>query len=311
MTVMLVKGGPSLEYDVSLRSAALIRKTLENLGHEVREVLIPRDGELPRQLFCEKCDLVWPVTHGRLGEDGCLQGLFECLRIPYASEDVATSALGMDKDLQLRLFSASGIPCPRTVTLTGTGNLDQVVFSCDEYIVKMCCGGSSIGVRKCTRSTLAAAVESVLEMDERVLVQECVTPLRELECLVLCREDGEIMVLGPVEVMAGKPYYIYENKYSSSTSCVPAELDSALGSRLKDYAIKAFRAVHGSLYMRVDFFLSGSKLMINEINTIPGATATSHIIPLSGWIGGMENLVSVIISAALERHRQRQEKTGR
>ena len=77
------------------------------------------------------------------------------------------------------------------------------------------------------------------------------------------------------------------------------------------YAIKAFRAVHGSLYMRVDFFLSGSKLMINEINTIPGSTATSHIIPLSGWIGGMENLVSVIISAALERHRRRQEKTGR
>lgn len=311
MRIMLVKGGPSLEYDVSLRSAALIRKTLENLGHEVSEILIPRDGEIPQQLFSGKCDLVWPVTHGRLGEDGCLQGLFECLRVPYASEDVETSALGMDKDLQLRLFSAAGIPCPRTVTLTEADNSDHGIFSCDEYIVKMCCGGSSIGVRKCGRSGLSAAVESVLEMDERVLVQECVNPLRELECLVLSREDGEIMVLGPVEVIAEKPYYIYENKYSSSTSCVPAELDRELESRIEDYARRAFRAVHGSLYMRVDFFLSGSRLMINEINTIPGSTATSHIIPLSGWIGGMENLVSIIISAALERHRRRQEKAGR
>ena len=309
MRICLVKGGPSLEYDVSLKSAKTIRTTLEELGHEVEEILIPKTGKLPHALFTSRCDLFYPVMHGHMGEDGLIQALFELLDRPYVSEDVLTSSIGMDKDTQLRLFAQAGIPTARTVCLRQSDKLPDRLFDAEHYIVKMNSGGSSIGIEKADRKGLDAALARVFELDERVLIQEEISPLRELECLVFYDySDDEVKVAGPIEVSASAPYYVYENKYSDRVRCIPPEevlIDEEIRNKITQYAARAFRAVHGSLYMRVDFFLSGSRLMINEINTIPGSTPSSHLLVLAGQAGGMKAFVSNLIENALIRYNRK------
>ena len=307
MRIMVLKGGSSLEHDVSLKSAATIESCLRRLGHEVLPITIGRDGALPQELFTCRAELAYPVMHGHQGEDGIIQGLLEALGLPYVSENVATSAIGMDKALQLALFRDAHIPCTQTVVVSRGDSLPELPFKSRQYIVKMASGGSSIGVEKCTEEGLAAAIEKVLSMDGRALIQPCIEPLRELECLVYHdNRNGATHFLGPVEVLASAPYFIYENKYSSAVSLLrPDEvaIDADTRRRIQDYAQRAFCALHGSLYMRIDFFLSGDRLTLNEVNTIPGSTASSHFNILCEEAGGLDVVVDTLIQSALARGR--------
>lgn len=306
MHVLVLQGGQSLEHDVSLRSAATIVASLERLGHEVTLLTIGRDGRIPPSLLSCDADIIYPVMHGHQGEDGIIQAVAECTGLPYVSEDVTTSALGMDKALQAAVFSASGIQMAASRVLRRGERIPDDLFECGHYIVKMSSGGSSIGIVRCDRRHLHQALEEVFTYDEWALVQEEVTPLRELETLVVHdNRDGSTHVLGPVEILPSSPFYVYENKYSAGNRVVmpcDVELDADMKETIRDSALKAFSAVHGSLYMRVDFFLSGDRLLINEINTIPGSTPTSHFIYLAQEMGGLDRLVQFLIDSALARH---------
>lgn len=301
---MLLKGGSSPEFEVSLRSAQTIEAALRRLGHEVVAITIPRDGRIPAEVFTIRADLAYPVMHGHQGEDGIIQGMLEALGLPYVSEDVLTSAVGMDKAIQTALFRDAHIPVVETAVVE-RGESMPPLPEADEYIVKVACGGSSIGVEKCSPAELEAVIAKVLELDRRVLVQPCIKPLRELECLVYKdNRDGTKHFLGPVEVMASAPYFVYENKYSSAVSLIrPDKVDIAQGTReaLRDYALRAFDTIHGSLYMRIDFFLSDGRLTLNEVNTIPGSTPTSHFNILCEQAGGLDAVLDVLIHSALAR----------
>ena len=305
--VLLLKGGRSPEHDVSLRSAATVRESLIMLGHKVEEVLIGRSGRIPPALFESHADIAWISMHGAQGEDGTVQALLECLGMPYVSENVMTSAVGMDKDMQTRIFKEAGL---RTVP---TLKLDRVEIPSNlpqsrRYIVKMNHGGSSIGMEAVEREGLEAAVARVLEMDDSVLVQPLLEPLRELETLVMKdNRTGEVHAYGPVEVIATKPYYVYENKYSAASTSLlrkdGIDIDESTLDEIRKSAIKAFNALSGSLYMRVDFFLYNGVVYINEVNTIPGSTPTSHFNVLSEEMGGFDKAVAFLLDSALARAR--------
>ena len=221
------------------------------------------------------------------GEDGIIQAVAECTGLAYVSEDVATSAIGMDKALQAAIFRDAGIQGARSCILTRAEKIPDDLFDCPHYIVKMSGGGSSIGIVRCDRSHLEEALDEVFTYDERLLVQEEVTPLRELETLVVCdNRDMGIHVAGPV-------------------ARAKLDLDEEMQERIRRTAIRAFRAVHGSLYMRIDFFLTPGRLLLNEINTIPGSTPTSHFIYLAEELGGLDALVQLLLDSALARHERR------
>lgn len=309
MRVLVLEGGRSLEHDVSLRSARTIVESLTRLGHEVSLMEIGMDGRIPPSLLEPDADIIYPVMHGHQGEDGIIQAVAECTGLAYVSEDVATSAIGMDKALQAAIFRDAGIQGARSCVLTRSEKIPDDLFDCPHYIVKMSGGGSSIGIVRCDRSHLEEALDEVFTYDERLLVQEEVTPLRELETLVVCdNRNMGIHVAGPVEILPSSPFYVYENKYCDSNRVVARamlDLDEEMQERIRRTAIRAFRAVHGSLYMRIDFFLTPGRLLLNEINTIPGSTPTSHFIYLAEELGGLDALVQLLLDSALARHERR------
>lgn len=314
MKILLIKGGKSLEHNISLKSAQTVRETLENMGHEVTDLLLPSSGEIPLTLFQGDYDIAYPVMHGRLGEDGCIQGLLELIGKPYVSERVFTSSIGMNKLKQHEILHYSDIPLVPTIGLKrGRGEdermlLEDFTKQFSEFIVKINGGGSSIGVFSCDRDSLEDAVEEAFTYDDTVLVQKKITPLRELECLVVKDRDGRILTAGPLEVIADKPYTDYSNKYSSAVTHVIEAKDNENLSHetvdtLHSLAARAFDALDGSLYMRIDFFMDGDGMIyLNEVNTIPGSTPTSHFNILARELGGFGAVLNIMLESALARH---------
>ncbi len=305
MKIFLLSGGKSPEYDVSLKSAKVIKNSLLRLGHEVEEAVIPRDGKVPSSLFNTSADLIYPVMHGREGEDGSIQGLADCLGLPCASERVLTSAIGMNKHIQLLLFEKAGIPTVPTIAVKKGESYDLSALKGEEFIVKMNSGGSSIGVYRTKLDGIDEALKKVFKLDEFALIQPYVTPLRELECLaVKDNRNGKTSILGPLEVLSSSPYYIYENKYSDDVSVVTGDavkVRKEIKEKIRALSLQAFEAIQGSLYMRIDFFLSGDEIFINEINTIPGSTEHSHFNILAVEAGGLDAVVETIVQSALAR----------
>ena len=309
MRVLLLSGGSSLERDVSLCSAKVIRESLLRLGHIVHHIHL-EDGWKADESFLQ-CDIIWIAMHGHQGEDGIIQGLCECFDRPYVSEDVLTSAIGMDKNIQSALFAQAGISTVPSIMVRKGQKLPDSLFESERYIVKMNAGGSSIAMSLTDRSGLEAALNEVFLYDEAALIQKEIRPLRELECLALLdNRNDELSVLGPIEVNAKLPFYVYENKYSADIEVIRPEnvnISKAMKDEIHRQAAAAFKAVHGSLYMRIDFFLSGDHLMINEINTVPGSSPTSHFNILAEEYGGLDKTVQMLLESALKRYNKRKE----
>lgn len=307
MKVALLKGGRSLEREVSLRSAETVKEALASLGHDCVDIEVPASGTVPGTLVTSKPDIVWVAMHGAEGEDGSVQGLLETLGLPYVSEGVLASALGMDKFAQSRLFADAGIPTVPTIAVSSPEELPSIPEG--GYVVKMNSGGSSINMETAERDEVPEAVERVLRHDSIALVQPLIEPLRELETLVLHdNSSGGTKVLGPIEVLGNGEFWRYERKYSGSVKVLrwdEVEIPSETRGEIKRLALKAFKSIRGSLYMRVDFFLSEGKLMLNEVNTIPGSTPQSHFNILAEEIGGFAEAVSFLLDSALARHSKR------
>ncbi len=323
MRVLIIKGGESVEHEVSLSSARNIRSTLESLGHEVDEILISKSGaflhegdavtiDIERGFISNGSpllfDVVFPITHGFGGEDGKLQGLLELMHLPYASEDSLTSQLGMHKMDQEILFEKAGIPTVPSITVTKADTASDIISHLGtSLVVKPESGGSSVGViilEEATEKSLAAAIETTLTLDDRVMVQRYIQPLRELDvgALYSFRED-RLTLLGPVEIKTEEDFLDYQAKYHDVRTKIDSNPDITpeIKERMLTLARKAFFAVHGSMYMRLDFFLSGDEVILNEINTIPGMTMTSHYPVLSKEIGGLEKVLPVLLENAILR----------
>ena len=226
-------------------------------------------------------DVIFPVMHGDFCEDGCLQGLCELAGIPYVGSGVLASAVGMDKELAKERFAAAGIPVAGGIVLEKKdmekaaekvrASLSYPVF------VKPANAGSSLGAYKVMHEEeLSPALVGAFSYDNKVLVEEFINA-REIECAVLGTENPAASVLG--EIVPEAAFYDYDAKYVDGTSklLIPAPLSEEESEKIQGYALRAFRAVGAKGFSRVDFFKDKDtgRIVINEINTIPGFTDIS------------------------------------
>ena len=341
-TVALLFGGRSGEHEVSLRSAASVSTGLAP-RHQVLPVLVDKngrwllqDGSAPGALggtpvflvpspddagrlrrlsdasVAAAPDIFFPVLHGTFGEDGTVQGLFDLAAVPYVGSGVAASAAAMDKELMKALFARADIPQGAYRVLRGRDpeaesaalhSLGLPVF------VKPASLGSSVAVSKVKiAGDLGRALDLALGYDRKAMMEAAVD-CREVEVSVLGNDTPEASV--PGEIIPDREFYDYDSKYSAESRTelrIPAVLDEDTAGRMRDLAVRAFRAVDACGYARVDFFLERKtgRPLVNEINTIPGFTSISMFPKLWEATGlPYADLLDRLLALGLDRHGQR------
>jgi D-alanine-D-alanine ligase len=312
--VAVLSGGRSSEHEVSLRSGTSVAAGLTAAGHAVLPVLIERDGSwshggegvplVPAAGLLD-ADVVFPVLHGPFGEDGTVQGLLECLDIAYVGCDVLASAVCMDKLTLKRLFAARGIPQVDFVQ-AGEGDWRRRAEALGEPLwVKPSRLGSSVGISKVNSagSELDKAVELAAGHDPRVIIEASASG-KEVECSVL--GNSEVETSDPGEIDAHAEWYDYEAKYSDGGMdlIVPAQIDEAARTRVRELAAEGFRLAGCSGFARCDFFVElDGTVLVNEINTIPGFTDTSVFAKLFEASGiPYPELCDRLVRLGVERH---------
>jgi D-alanine-D-alanine ligase len=333
--VAVLSGGRSSEHDVSVASARSVAEALEGLGLDVVRVEIDRSGawalgaprprelpaagdgsatdRLPQRAVAEALtavDVVFPVLHGPFGEDGTVQGLLELADVPYVGPGVAASALCMDKDLFKSVMRDNGIPVTRNVTLR-SGDEARTPYGFPVF-VKPARLGSSVGISKAhDEDELREAVALAFAHDEKVLVEEFVDGV-EVEVGVLGNVLGnrkpEASLPGEI-VVAHNEWYDYEAKYADGEMelVVPARVSEEAQGRAQELAVQAFVASECEGMARVDLFVRrDGEVLVNELNTIPGFTATSVYAKLFEASGlPYAALLERLIGLAVERHERR------
>jgi D-alanine-D-alanine ligase len=278
-------GGMSSEREVSLRTGAAVSKALRGLGYDVVEIDVGKD--LPARLTAEKVEVAFIALHGRYGEDGCVQGLLECMFIPYTGSGVMASSLGMDKVFAKQVFIAHGIPTPPYRAFR-TG--DEARAAADSLpfgfpvVVKPSREGSSVGVHICkSRDEYLAAVEAVSKLAGSILVEQFIKG-REVQGGVL---DNE--ALGVIEVVSAREFYDYQAKYQSGGTTqylFPAPLPPDQYERVNQVCLAAHRALECSGGSRSDVILLPSgEVFLLEINTLPGMTESSLLPKIAAGRG--------------------------
>lgn len=347
--IAVIYGGQSTEHSISCISAGAIIAELPSETYEVYPVGITRDGtwvegsldpvgdaELPevargrairlstspatRGTFTDEetgamtaeVDVVFPVLHGKYGEDGTIQGLFELSGIPYVGPGVLASACGMDKEFTKKLVSAAGIAVTEDVVLRRPGDTltdaDKKRLGLPVF-VKPANGGSSIGVSKVERwEELDAAVALAFENDSKVLVEAAANG-DEVEIGVIERSGGELDASVPAKLNgtedSDEGFYGFETKYLDNhvTATIPAPYSAEVTDALRELATRAFVALGCKSLARVDFFVDGDgNALLNEVNTMPGFTPISMFPQV--WLGsglGYGELLDVLVTTALER----------
>jgi D-alanine-D-alanine ligase len=309
--VAVLAGGRSSEHDVSLASAESVRAGLAEGGHEPLDVRIDRDGRwtsggdaLPLEPGngLLGADVVFPALHGPFGEDGTMQGLLELLDVPYVGAGVLASSLSMDKALFKDLMAAHGVPqVDYAVVRDGdraAGSLGPPVF------VKPARLGSSVGISKAVSEVeLDRGLALAFEHDPVVVVERMATGI-EVECSVLGNRDPEASTPGEIVIRTGD-WYDYEAKYTDGGMelVVPARTPHL--EEVRRLAVEVFKIVGCSGMARVDFFVTDEGVLVNELNTIPGFTATSVYAKLWEASGVLyPELLDRLLELALERHQE-------
>jgi D-alanine-D-alanine ligase len=306
MRVAVLSGGRSSERQVSLESAYAVRHGLAEAGHGVVDVLLEADGRWTcdgQGLALEPaagllgCDAVWPVLHGPFGEDGSVQGLLELLDVPYVGAGVLASAVCLDKLVFKDLMRAHGIP-QVDYFRPGQETGQLPVF------VKPSRLGSSVGISKAADTEQLAKAVGVAEVhDPRVIVEAASSGI-EVECAVL--GNGSPEASQPGEIVAHADWYDYEAKYSPGGMELefPARLDEAVREQVRALAIEVFKLVECAGLARVDFFVEeGERVLVNELNTMPGFTPTS-VYPKLWDLSGVPfpELCDRLVTLGIERH---------
>jgi D-alanine-D-alanine ligase len=320
--VAVLAGGRSSEREVSLASGASVADGLRTAGHTVTEIQIGRDGvwrqdgdPVTAQLGSglPDVDVVFPVLHGPFGEDGTVQGLLECLDMPYVGAGVLASALCMNKVTFKQLMSEQGIPqvayhavdqpahgSDPTATARAVAELGYPAF------VKPARLGSSVGIAKVEDADgLPAALELAFRHDSLAIV-EAFAAGREVECSVLGNGDPVASEPGEILLAAGEGgWYDYQAKYDHGGMklVVPAPVEPEVRDRIRELAVRAFLASGCQGLARVDFFVVGADVLVNELNTMPGFTPTSVFGSLFAASGiAYPELLDRLVALALERH---------
>ena len=342
LRVALLYGGRSGEHEVSLRSAASVASGLAAL-HDVVLVLVDKSGRwllqpgpapapeggtpvflaasppdagrlrrLSDASVAAEPDVYFPVLHGPFGEDGTVQGLFELAAVPYVGAGVAASAAAMDKELMKALFARAALPQGRyaVVRASSPTSPDALVAELGvPLFVKPANLGSSVAVSKVkSRAELPEALGAAFAYDRKAIVEAAIDG-REIEVSVLGNEQPSASL--PGEIVPDREFYDYDSKYSAESRTqllIPAPLDPETTREARELAVRAFQAVDACGYARVDFFVErgSGRVLLNEINTIPGFTSISMFPKLWGATGlGFEDLLGRLVELARERRADR------
>ncbi len=331
IAVGLLFGGRSAEHDVSRASAANILRALNPDRYQVSLIGISRDGRwlvcdagngagtgaaaltIPdkapqialvpagggRFVLCDddaagggavtRFDVVFPVLHGPNGEDGTVQGALELADVPFVGSAVTGSAVAMDKDVAKRLMRDAGLP-----------------------VVPFANMGSSVGVSRArSEQEFGASCELAFRYDHKLLVELGLNGAREIECSVLEESAGQIRAseLGEIVPASKHGFYSYQAKYidaDGAALCIPAELPPKQAHRIQELAVEVFRLLGCEGLARVDFFVKGDEIFVNEVNTLPGFTSISMYPKLWEASGlSQTDLMDRLIAHALARHQRR------
>jgi D-alanine-D-alanine ligase len=268
-------------------------------------------GEAPR------VDVVFPVLHGPNGEDGTVQGALELAGVPYVGSAVTGSAAAMDKDVSKRLMRDAGLPIVPFLTLTPASTTDYAAavaaLGTPKLFVKPSNMGSSVGVSgAASEAEFRTACELAFRYDHKVLVERSVDGPREVECSVLEDADGNVhaSALGEIVPAEKHGFYSYEAKYLDADGAalrIPADVTDVQAHHIRELAIEAFMLLNCEGMARVDFFVKGDDIFVNELNTLPGFTQISMYPKLweaSGLPQG--ELMDKLVAHALARHARRQ-----
>jgi D-alanine-D-alanine ligase len=320
LKVAVLAGGRSAEHEVSLSSGRAVREGLQAAGHEVLWVQIERDGawrhEGERLRVCPGggllgVDVVFGALHGPFGEDGTVQGLLETLDVAYVGAGVAASAVCMDKVLFKQLMGVAGVDqveyvgvreqrwlAARATVLAEIAALGLPVF------VKPAHFGSSVGIVKVTATEqLGEALEEAFAHDTLVIVEAMALGV-EVECGVL----GPAFASEPGEIVLEGDWYDYAAKYAPGGMelKVPPRITARARERVQGLAVEAFEHAGCEGLARVDFFVEGERVLVNELNTMPGFTPTSVYAKLMAASGiAYPELLDQLCRLAIERHEQR------
>ena len=290
------------------------------LGAEVENIIEIENIEE----YLQKLDVVFPVLHGLYGEDGTIQGLFELLKIPYVGCRVLASSVGMDKVYTKIVFEKAGLnqtPYEYVRKYKDTyiyidknfnekiSNLKEIAKKITENLefpmfVKPSNSGSSVGVKKAeNEKELIENIEYASEFDNKILIEQGIKG-REIECAVLGNEEVIASCVG--EIKSADEFYSYDAKYKNEESKteIPAEIQEEISEEIRKQAIKAFKAIDGKGLSRVDFFVEDktNKIIINEINTMPGFTSISMYPKMFEKSGiPYRELITRLINLSLEK----------
>lgn len=308
LRIAVIHGGPSAEAEVSRVSATGVASALGKKGHDVTRFEL--DEGLPARLIELRPDVVFPVVHGTVGEDGCLQGVLELLRVPYVGAGVLASALANDKVQAKVAFRAAGLPVAEELVLTGDGSLEMLAERALKFstslVVKPATQGSGLGVTLIPDGQPARVIEALtraFELDESVLIERFHRG-REVTCGVLHLHGQAPIALPPTEIRArAADWYDFQSRYGKGGSehLCPAPLGS-LTARVQEIALGAHRALGVRDLCRCDFIVGDSEVILLEVNTIPGMTPTS-LFPEAAAIAGtpFEDLCDQLARSARAR----------
>ena len=352
LRVGVLFGGRSGEHEVSLASAASVIRALDPEKYDVVPIGIAKDGRwlvgssatrllpdvirtgdrvvLPPDPSAAALvplaaaagqpsvmvDVIFPVLHGTFGEDGTVQGLLELAGLPYVGAGVLASSVGMDKDVQKRLFEQAGLPIVPFLAVRRSEwerERARVIREIKKkfrfpVFVKPATLGSSVGMTRVNAAhQLSAAMDLAGEFALKIIVERCVTA-REIEVSVL--GNNQVRASVPGEIVPHREFYDYTAKYleSGTRLVIPAALTKKQVATFQEYAVRAFQAIDGAGMARCDFFLDrkNGKIYINELNTIPGFTSIS-MYPKMWEASGLPypQLIDRLIELALELHREK------
>ncbi len=259
----------------------------------------------------EYIDVAFPVFHGYMGEDGAMQGLLKTLDIPFVGPDIVGSAVCMDKDLTKKILKVSGIPVADGITVYSNEKVDYDVISQqlgEILFIKPANLGSSVGVHKVhNKEEFDSAVVDAFKFDKKILIEEAIQG-REIECGVIGNEEPEVSdVCG--EIVVKSEFYSYDAKYLDENGAaleVPAKIPEDISADIRNLALKAFRALSCDGMARVDFFLTkDNKIILNELNTIPGFTKIS-MFPMVWLNSGLtySEIIDKLVDFAIERYQR-------
>jgi D-alanine-D-alanine ligase len=305
----LLPGGPS-----ELRTENEELRKLAAQSDEQNTALMQIDTQFAILNSQSSIDVIFPVLHGPMGEDGTVQGLMELAGVPYVGCGVLAAAVGMDKAMMKAAFAAAGLPMVPWLLVRRTDWRDNPAYVAEQVeaqlhypmFVKPANMGSSVGITKAIdRAMLLAGLAEAARYDRRIVIEQGINA-REIEISVLGNDDVEASV--PGEVVPSNEWYDYEAKYLGGESeiRIPAPIPAELAQQVRDLAIRAFKAIDGAGLARVDFLLDRDTddLYLNETNTMPGFTPISMYAKMWEASGlPYSKLLDRLIELAIERHR--------